>query len=190
MSNCQQDSSEQVTNPERVQNTIHIEELRSRLGLVPHPEGGFYKETYRSCRQIPKSEQDDSARALSTAIYYLLTPDTFSELHSLSADEIFHFYLGDTVELLRLGVDGSSEVILLGQNVCGGEQLQALLPAGDMFGCRLKAGGRFALMGTTVAPGFDFADYVRGDRQELLERFADSGVCELIIALTRVQECC
>lgn len=188
MSNCQQDSSEQVTNPERVKNAVHIEALREKLGLVPHPEGGFYKETYRSSRQIQKSEQDASARALSTAIYYLLTADTFSELHSLSADEIFHFYLGDTVELLRLGADGDSEVILLGQDVCGGEQLQALLPAGDIFGCRLKAGGTFALMGTTVAPGFDFADYVRGNRQELLVRFADRRVCEMIIALTRVQE--
>lgn len=180
MGNCQQETSD------RVEQFDHIEELRSRLGLVPHPEGGFYKETYRSSRQIQNSKQDASARALSTAIYYLLTADTFSELHSLSADEIFHFYLGDTVELLRLGADGDSEVIWLGQDVCGGEQLQALLPAGDIFGCRLKGGGTFALMGTTVAPGFDFADYVRGNRQELLERFADRR--DLILALTRVQE--
>lgn len=172
--NCQQETFDQV------------EELRRRLDLAPHPEGGFYRESYRSSRLISKSEQDASPRAVSTAIYYLLTDDTFSELHSIGADEIFHFYLGDTVELLRLGEDGSSEVILLGQDVCGGEQLQAVLPVGDTFGCRLKPGGKFALMGTTVAPGFDFADYVRGDRADLLARFADRR--DLIIALTRVQE--
>lgn len=163
-----------------------VEQLQKQLGLVPHPEGGFYRETYRSARAITLADQNAAPRSLATAIYYLLTTDTFSELHRLPYDELFHFYLGDRVELLCLYPGGSSALILLGKDVVGGEQLQVVVPAGTMFGCRLAAGGEYALMGTTVAPGFDFADYERGERQELTAAWPDRG--DLIAALTR-QKC-
>lgn len=104
-------------------------------------------------------------------------------MHRLSADEIFHFYLGQTVELLQLFPDGTSVLTKLGQNLSAGETVQLVIPAGVWFGSRLTDGGGFALMGTTVAPGFDFADYVRGDRAELSARYPDRAV--LIESLTR-----
>ncbi len=154
-----------------------------QLGLVPHPEGGYYRETYRSKFSVPLSKNDSSQRAASTAIYYMLTGDSFSELHSLKSDEIFHFYLGDTVEMLLLYQDGKGEVTLLGQNLAQGENVQVVVEAGVIFGCRIKDGGNFALMGTTVAPGFDFADYIKEDRAELVNRFPQHE--KMIISLTR-----
>lgn len=167
--------------------TKTVTDLIASLDLKPHPEGGYYRETYRSNKVA-----GEPVRALSTAIYYLLVADTFSELHRLTADEIFHFYLGDTVEMLQLFEDGSSKVVKLGQNLAAGEKLQVVLPTGVWFGSRLVAGGTYALMGTTVAPGFDFADYERGNRAELIAKFSQSAetaaikdITEMITALTR-----
>ncbi|MFA7340057.1 MAG: cupin domain-containing protein [Candidatus Obscuribacterales bacterium] len=167
--------------------TKTVTDLIASLDLKPHPEGGYYRETYRSNKVA-----GEPVRALSTAIYYLLVADTFSELHRLTADEIFHFYLGDTVEMLQLFEDGSSKVVKLGQNLAAGEKLQVVLPTGVWFGSRLLAGGTYALMGTTVAPGFDFADYERGNRAELIAKFSQSAesaelttITEMITALTR-----
>ncbi|CAN5485832.1 cupin domain-containing protein [soil metagenome] len=161
---------------------IPINQLIKSLDLAPHPEGGYYRETYRSSEVI-----GSPARAVSTAIYYMLVPDTFSELHSLTADEIFHFYLGDTVEMLQLFEDGQTKIVKLGHNLAAGEQLQVVLPAGVWFGSRLVAGGSYALMGTTVAPGFDFADFRKGDRSELIAKYADcpAAITAMITALTR-----
>lgn len=164
--------------------TKTVSDLITLLDLKPHPEGGYYRETYRSERVA-----GEPLRALSTAIYYLLVAGTFSELHRLTADEIFHFYLGDTVEMLQLFEDGQTEVVKLGQNLAAGEQLQVVLPAGVWFGSRLVAGGTYALMGTTVAPGFDFADFERGNRAELLAKYSKNaaipGITEMITELTR-----
>lgn len=170
-----------------------VTELVASLALKPHPEGGYYRETYRSEKVL-----GEPVRALSTAIYYLLVPDTFSELHRLTADEIFHFYLGDTVEMLQLFEDGSTKIVRLGQNLAAGEELQLVLPAGVWFGSRLVAGGNYALMGTTVAPGFEFADYERGEREALIARYCRNGevaetadkaslsaLTDMITALTR-----
>lgn len=157
----------------------NVSDLIALLDLKPHPEGGFYRETYRSDKVA-----GEPLRALSTAIYYLLVADTFSELHRLTADEIFHFYLGDTVEMLQLFEDGQAKVVKLGQNLAAGEQLQVVLPAGVWFGSRLVAGGTYALMGTTVAPGFDFVDFERGNRAELQERYCEYS--RMISDLTRV----
>ncbi len=162
----------------------NVTELIAALDLKPHPEGGYYRETYRS-----EKVAGEPPRALSTAIYYLLVADTFSELHRLTADEIFHFYLGDTVEMLQLFEDGQAKLVKLGQNLSAGEQLQVLLPAGVWFGSRLVAGGTYALMGTTVAPGFDFADFERGNRAALLAKYSKTaallGITEMITELTR-----
>jgi predicted cupin superfamily sugar epimerase len=163
------------------------EEIIRCLQLEPHPcEGGFFRETYRSRLSIPVSalpSEYSGGRAASTAIYYLLTPGTFSEMHRLPTDEVFHFYLGDTVEMLQLHPGGRGEVIRLGSNLGAGERPQVLAPGGTWQGSRLVPGGKWALLGTTVAPGFDFADYTSARRGELVAAYA--GFTELITALTR-----
>ncbi len=122
-------------------------------------------------------------RCASTAIYYLLTPGTFSEMHRLPTDEVFHFYLGDAVEMLQLQPDGRGEMIRLGSDLAAGEWPQVLAPGGTWQGSRLVPGGKWALLGTTVAPGFEFADYTSGRRGELIAAYPD--FAELIAALTR-----
>jgi predicted cupin superfamily sugar epimerase len=148
-------------------------------------EGGYYVETYRSNQIIPRAVLPDrysSARSACTAIYFLLTPDVFSSMHRVKSDEIFHFYCGDSVDMLLLHPDGSHETVTIGPNVLAGEQPQVIVPHGVWQGARLKAGGEFALMGTTVAPGFDFEDYEHGDRAALIAAYPDCR--EIIVELT------
>ena len=139
------------------------------LALQKHPkEGGYFRETYRS----PATVRD---RSLATAIYYLITPDRFSALHRLPGDEIFHHYLGDAVEMLMLHESGRGEVVRIGKNIAAGESPQVVVPGGTWQGSRLVAGGAFALLGCTMSPGFDYADYAHGERDELIEKFPDHG---------------
>jgi uncharacterized protein len=138
--------------------------LVRQLGLAPHPEGGFFAETYRSARAA-------GDRALSTAIYFLLTDSNPSRMHRVASDEIWHFYRGDPLEMLQLAPDGSSRVVAIGTRIERGERPQVLVPAGVWQGVRVAPGGRYALVGATVTPGFDFADFAMGDRDELLAQF-------------------
>lgn len=148
-----------------------IEALIARLGLGPLPvEGGWFVESHRS--------------AASTAIYYLLTPDTFSAIHRLGSEEVFHFYSGDPVEMLLLYPEGLHRTVTLGSDVLSGQSPQVVVPAGVWQGCRLVAGGRYALMGTTVAPPFSFDVYQAGQRDDLIRQYPDCE--EMIRALTRV----
>jgi predicted cupin superfamily sugar epimerase len=143
-------------------------------------------ETYRSGHLFtPESLPDEypGPRSASTAIYYLLTPDSFSAMHRLRGDEIFHFYLGDPVELLQINANGIGEVFVLGQDIVADMKLQHMVPGGAWQGSRLRAGGKYALLGTTVAPGFDYQDFEIGERDELLTEFPQ--FAELIKALTR-----
>jgi predicted cupin superfamily sugar epimerase len=161
-------------------------EIISMLRLEAHPEGGYFTETYRSGESVARAHLPSrygGNRPFGTAIYYLLTPDSFSSMHRLSSDEIFHFYLGDPVELLELHPDGRGEIILLGSGLAKGMAPQAVVPAGVWQGARLVPGGTYALLGTTVAPGFDFGDFEIGVRAALIERHSSSA--ELITALTR-----
>ena len=166
---------------------LSAEEVIQCLQLEPHPcEGGFFRETYRSRLTIPVSAlpgEYAGGRCASTAIYYLLTPGTFSEMHRLPTDEVFHFYLGDVVEMLQLHPGGRGKMIRLGSDLAAGERPQVLAPGGTWQGSRLVPGGRWALLGTTVAPGFEFADYTSGGRSELIASYPD--FAELITALTR-----
>jgi predicted cupin superfamily sugar epimerase len=166
---------------------LEADDLIRQLRLQPlRIEGGYYVETYRSAGQIPRSALPPGyggPRSFATAIYYLLTPDTFSGLHRLPSDEMFHFYLGDPVEMLQLRPDGSGEVVVIGTDLQAGMSPQVLVPGGVWQGCRLAAGGRYALMGVTVAPGFEFADFESGSREELLARYP--AFANLIRALTR-----
>lgn len=151
-------------------------EIIACLGLRPLPiEGGYYRETYRSGESLPASAlpRYPGARSLSTGIYYLLTPDTFSALHRLRSDEIYHFYLGDPVELLLLFSDGRGECRRLGIDLSSGERPQLVVPAGAWQGSRLAPGGSVALLGTTVAPGFELADFEAGSRSQLLAAYPD-----------------
>ena len=166
---------------------LTVDQIKSLLNLKPHPtEGGYFVETYRSDEQLSKEslpERYDGVRSLATAIYYLLTPDTFSAMHRLQTDEIFHFYLGDPVEMLQLRPDGSGVVLTLGSNIMEGMHPQVTVLRGVWQGARLRPGGSLALLGTTVSPGFDFADYESGQRAVLIDsypRFRD-----LIVALTK-----
>ena len=100
---------------------------------------------------------------MGTAIYYLLKPGTFSALHRLPGDEIFHHYLGDSVEMLLLHPSGAGEVVRLGKDLAAGERPQVMVPGGAWQGSRLVEGGKVALLGCTVSPGFEYADYQHGD---------------------------
>ena len=166
---------------------LSAEEIIEFFGMKPLPdEGGYYIQTYRAEDKIPKAalpERFTGERNFSTAILYLLTPDTFSALHRLASDEIFHFCLGDSVTMLQLHPDGASEVITLGQEILTGEHLQVTVPKNSWQGCFLNEGGKFALMGLTVAPGFEFADYESGCKDKLLEQYPNEH--DLIVRLTR-----
>jgi uncharacterized protein len=161
-------------------------DVKRLLGLEPlEPEGGCFCETYRSRAQLAPGTLPghDAARPLATAIYYLLEPGTFSALHRLRADEVFHFYLGDPVEMLQLGPGEDGRVLRLGGDLAAGERPQVVVTGGTWQGTRLVAGGRWALLGTTVAPGFDPADFELGRRAELAARWPAHR--ERIAALTR-----
>ena len=165
-------------------NDLSGPEIARRLGLEPHPEGGFYRETYRS--DLAYAANGDEPRSLATAIYFLLTPDTFSEMHRLDADEVWHHYLGDPVEHLQLreGAEASAEVLRLGSDLVAGEHPQVVVPRGVWQGSRVRPGrAGFALLGTTMAPAFRFAGYESGRRADLVARFPEHR--ELITALTR-----
>lgn len=156
-------------------------EIKSLLQLEPHPcEGGSFRQTYVSKLRCDTPQGN---RALGTAIYYLLEPGTFSEMHVLPSDEVFHFYLGDPVEMLQLRPDGESKVIRLGSNLSAGEQVQLVVPGDVWQGTRLIGNGQVALLGCTVSPGFDYADYVSGSYAELSAKWPEQA--ERIRALTR-----
>ncbi|MFW5705427.1 MAG: cupin domain-containing protein [Bacteroidota bacterium] len=142
------------------------------LGLEPLPEeGGFYRETFRSDLQLSREclpQVYTDSRSAYTCIYYLVTPESFSALHRLPADEIWHFYLGDPLEQLQLFPGGRGKIILLGQDLENNEHPQVCVPAGVWQGTRLKDGGRYALVGTTMAPGFEFADFEAAEEQDIL----------------------
>jgi len=167
---------------------VTADEIITRLGLKPHPkEGGFFSETYRADETIPTENlpgRYGGSRAFGTCIYYLLTPRTFSAIHRLQSDEIFHFYLGDPVEMLQLLPDGNGKVMVIGPDLLTGMTPQVVVPRGVWQGARLAAGGEFALLGCTVAPGFDYADYEHGRRADLIDQYPD--FWEKIIALTAV----
>lgn len=157
------------------------EEIKSLLKLEPHPvEGGWYRRTYTSPVSVALLR---GVRPYGTAIYYLLEVGTFSEMHVLASDEIFHFYLGDPVEILLLLLDGSSAVFTLGPDLAAGQRVQLAVPAGVWQGTRLVEGGKVALLGCTVTPGFDFADYRSGNYAELSARWPAEA--ERIRKLTR-----
>jgi predicted cupin superfamily sugar epimerase len=157
------------------------DEIKALLKLEPHPiEGGWFRRSYTSAAAI---ELPRGARAQGTAIYYLLEPGTFSEMHVLESDEIFHFYLGDPVEMLQLHPDGHSVLLTLGPDLSAGQQVQVVVPAGVWQGARLMGDGKVALLGCTVTPGFNYSDYHNAKCADLAAKWPDQA--ERIRALTR-----
>ncbi|NQU43247.1 cupin domain-containing protein [bacterium] len=148
-------------------------------------EGGYYRETYRSDETVPAAALPGRygvLKSFSTAIYYLLIPKTYSVIHRVPSEEVFHFYLGDPVTMLHLHPAGEGRVLTLGHDLEKDHLPQVVVPRNIWQGCRLKAGGCFALMGTTVAPGFDFPDFEVGERSTLLQAYPD--YADLIRRLT------
>ena len=165
---------------------LTAQDVIDRLRLVPLTiEGGYFRETFRAPLRFIAGAlpaEYGGERNASTAIYYLLTPESFSAIHRVRSDEVFHFYAGDPVEMLQLWPDGSAKVVAIGNSLDSGFEPQLVVPAGIWQGCRLKPGGRWALMGCTVAPGFDYADFEAATRLELLRDYPNHA--ELIAALT------
>ena len=159
------------------------------LRLEPLPgEGGYFRQTWISPERIAGGVlggRYPRSMTAGTAIYYLVTdaPDGFSALHRLPTDEVYHFYLGDPVEQLLLHPDGRSELVVLGHDLAAGQRVQHVARRDTWQGTRLCDGGRWALLGTTMAPGFDVLDYEAGDRDELCAAYP--AVATLILRLTR-----
>ncbi len=147
-----------------------------KLGLEAHPEGGYYRQTYKADLILAKESLPrdfGGARAVSTAIYFLLEGENFSAFHRLRSDEVWHFYVGTTVVVYVIEADGRYSEILLGNDPKAGEVLQAVVKAGCWFGSRVKDGRGFALVGCTVAPGFDFEDFEMAKREELVRAYPE-----------------
>jgi len=158
------------------------EEIKTLLKLDPHPvEGGFFRRTYTAQGTI---DLPRGVRAQGSAIYYLLETGMFSELHALESDEIFHFYLGDPVEMLQLFPDGGSAILILGPDLSAGQHVQILVPAGVWQGMRLIGNGMLALLGCTVTPGFNYADYRNAKYEDLAAKWPAEA--QRIRALTRL----
>lgn len=145
-----------------------IQRIIEILGLQPlEQEGGLFRSTYRSPGKV-------EGKDMGSAIYFMLTGQGYSHLHRLVTDEVYHFYGGDPVELLELLPDGKSRVTVLGSDICAGQEVQHVVPAGTWQGSRLLPGGAYGLMGTTMSPGYDDADYEHAaDPEALMEQYPE-----------------
>lgn len=155
------------------------------LQLLPHPEGGFYKETYRSNESIQLSglpSRFTTARNFSTAIYFLLRSQDRSLFHRIKSDELWHFHSGSVLQIYVLSHQGV-DVLKLGNDLENGQSPQVTIPANCWFGAKVTSLDTYVLSGCTVAPGFDFDDFELADRQTLLREFPDHH--EIITDLTR-----
>lgn len=163
-----------------------VQQYILHLNLQPHPEGGYYRETYRSAEAIGREAlpaRFGGNRNFATAIYFLIEQHNFSALHKIKSDETWHFYAGDALEVIEIDDTGALKTTWVGNNPEGGELFQYTVKANTWFGSRVKAGGTFSLVGCTVAPGFDFADFEMAKREELTRLFPQHQA--LIAAMTR-----
>lgn len=151
-------------------------EIVSALGLSPHPERGYFVETYRADQRVNAlSPRETRERSASTAIYFLITalePSTY--LHRLASDEVFHLYEGGPLEVLRLFPDGSWDVAVLGLDFGAGQRPLLVIPAGTWFGTELTPNATHCLIGCTVAPGFEFEDFELARNGELEARYPEA----------------
>ncbi|RMI12862.1 MAG: cupin domain-containing protein [Calditrichaeota bacterium] len=157
-----------------------------RLKLIKHPEGGYFREIYRSGERIPGEalpERFSGSRPFCTSIYFLITGEDFSRFHRLQADEIWHLYAGSSLTIYAINPQGILSQILLGEDIEAGEVFQAVVPAGSWFAARPNDPGGYSLVGCTVAPGFEYGDFELGNREALIRQFPQHS--RLIEELTR-----
>ncbi|HEY0463245.1 MAG TPA: cupin domain-containing protein, partial [Polyangiaceae bacterium] len=162
-------------------NSLTDHEVITLLGLAPHPEGGFFRETFRAPAKVAAPHAPVS-RAASTAIYFLLRAGEYSAFHTVTSDEVWHHYLGATLELHTIDRAGMHQRVELGPQLQHGECPQWVVPAGTLQAARVIGDG-FALCGCTVAPGFDFADFDMPSRSQLVSRYP--ALADLIESFTR-----
>ena len=164
-----------------------VDEMVRRLDLVRHPEGGWFRETYRSGEFVAGSalpERFGGARSFSTSIYFLLEQGDISALHRIKSDEIWHFYTGTPLTVHTLTAQGNHVELKLGTDFTAGESFQTVVAAGCWFGAEVTGPGEYSLVGCTVSPGFDFADFQLGIRDDLHQEYPQHG--EIIDRLTRL----
>ncbi len=152
--------------------TYSAEYWIKKLGLLKHPEGGHFRETYRSGEKIEKDALPGryaGARSLSTGIYYLVASGEASRLHRIQSDEMLHFYSGSPLKVHQFSVSGTYSSVQLGKDGC----FQLLIPKGTWFGFIVEEKNTYSLIGCTVSPGFDFNDFEMGDREKLTGHFPD-----------------
>lgn len=165
-----------------------IEDLVAQLQLQPHPEGGYYKEVYRSAGTIPQAALGNAFtgdRNYCTGIYFLLTGSNFSAFHRIKSDELWHFYDGDMCRVYVIHLNGELEVIRLGKDIANGEVYQAVVPADAWFASECSNPNGYSLTGCTVSPGFDFADFEMAKRESLISQHPNC--VDVITKLTRIQ---
>ncbi len=158
----------------------------NRLKLEIHPEGGAYSRVYTSQFTLEKTslpENFHGSRSACTHIYYLLQKNEFSAFHKIQSDELWHFYDGDTLVIFEINKDGSLTKHLLGKNIEVGEFPFCIIKASNWFASKLKTGGSFSLVGCTVSPGFDFAEFEMAERSDLISKYPQHK--ELISGLTK-----
>lgn len=166
---------------------MNVETLVKQLELLPHPEGGFYKETYRSSLTLSREclpTGFNGERNIATGIYFLIEKGNFSALHKIKSDETWHFYAGDALEVIEISENGIVTITAIGPDILKGETFQYTVKANTWFGSRVRDGGGFSLVGCTVYPGFDFNDFEMAGRHELIKRFPQHQT--LITELTRI----
>lgn len=147
--------------------------LIKQLNLSKHPEGGYFRELYRSNELIPQSNlpsRYSGARSISTSIYFMLTKNDVSKFHRIKSDEIWHFYLGDPLDIYVINNNGELKVLRLGNDFGKGETPQIIIEKNQWFGAKTSANS-FSLLGCTVAPGFDFEDFELAERGTLLSDY-------------------
>ena len=163
-----------------------VKDIIARYNMQPHPEGGYYKETYRSAGLISLNALPHgfaAERHYSTAIYFLVEQGNFSAFHRIKSDECWHFYAGGTLLIYVIKKTNDLQVIKLGNNIQNGETFQCVVPAGCWFASVPAEGSSFSFVGCTVAPGFDFEDFELAKKEELTREFPQHA--EIIQKLTR-----
>jgi uncharacterized protein len=160
-----------------------VSDIVGHLQMLPHPEGGYYRETYRAQEQA-MFENMEGKRNLATAIYFLIEKNNFSALHKIKSDETWHFYDGDALEVIEITEEGEVIKTAIGRNLQQGEVYQYTVKAGRWFGSRVKEDGSYSLVGCTVAPGFDFRDFELAKQQTLCRQYPQHE--ELIQEMTRL----
>ncbi len=151
-----------------------VQKLIDKLDLQPHPEGGYFKETYRSPVKINSEalgKNYDGNRNVSTCIYFMLTSETFSAFHKINQDEIWHFYTGSPISLHIISEEGEHSEILIGCEMDKNQVPQAVVNGGSYFAAKVTEANSYALVGCTVAPGFDFKDFYLPSQEELTAKF-------------------